>query len=264
MLKIWVSALCVWLGLAGAGSRRSGHRRTALALAREVIVLSGGEAMFTDMLAQMRPMMLQDFQSRGVGEEVANRFIEVFTEEFAREAPRFVELSAMAYANAYNDQELRDIAAFCVCRPGRAWVQRQSEISGAMMRAGMIIGEEVAARALERVAQTPPPAYAVNERAASRERGGSICPSSDALVVVHRVEDHAGRDHDQQNVAINHHIAAAIRSGRQPVVEIVRDRIPVRVVRQNVADAPRTIRTAPTVIAVPIIVVPKKPEKISE
>lgn len=157
MLKIWVSALCVWLALAGAGFAQERPSEERLALAREVIVLSGGEAMFTDMLAQMRPMMLQDFQSRGVGEEVANRFIEVFTEEFAREAPRFVELSAMAYANAYNDQELRDIAAFLRMPSGRAWVQRQSEISGAMMRAGMIIGEEVAARALERVAQTPPP-----------------------------------------------------------------------------------------------------------
>jgi hypothetical protein len=36
-------------------------------------------------------------------------------------------------------------------------IEHQTEIAGAMMRAGMLVGEEVAARVMERARHTPPP-----------------------------------------------------------------------------------------------------------
>jgi hypothetical protein len=157
MLKIWLSVLCVWFGLACAAFAQERPSEERMALAREVLVLSGGEASFTGMIDQMRPLMLQDLRARGVSEEMAQRIINLTTEEYAREAPRFVELGAIAYANAFTDQELRDIADFLRTPSGRSMSAHQTEIAGAMMQAGAIIGQEVGLRVMERVRTQPAP-----------------------------------------------------------------------------------------------------------
>lgn len=68
-----------------------------------------------------------------------------------------LELGAIAYANKFTDQELIDLAAFLRTPSGRAWAENQNEIAAAMMQAGMLVGQEVAARVLERVHRQPAP-----------------------------------------------------------------------------------------------------------
>ncbi|MBX3429460.1 MAG: DUF2059 domain-containing protein [Hyphomonadaceae bacterium] len=156
MLRLLL-AVCLWLGLGVSAMAQERPSEERLALAREVMSLSGGEAGFLDMMEQMRPILLQDMRSQGVSEEMANRFTELFVQEFAQEAPRLVELGALAYANKFTDQELQDLAVFLRTPSGQAWVANQNEIAAAMMRAGMLVGQEVAARVIERARQRPAP-----------------------------------------------------------------------------------------------------------
>jgi len=157
MLKTFLSVLCVWLGLTAAAFAQDRSSPERLALARDVMLLSGGEAAFTGMMDQLRPVMLQDFRSRGVSEQTANHLIDFMMQEFAVEAPRFVELGAIAYADAFTEDELRAIADFLRTPAGRSMIEHQAEIAGAMAQAGMVIGEEIAARMIERMRQSPPP-----------------------------------------------------------------------------------------------------------
>jgi hypothetical protein len=128
-----------------------------MVLAREVMMLSGGESAFNDMVVQIRPIIIQDMRTNGASQETAERVYALMVEEFAREAPRFVEAGAIVYANAFTDQELRDIAVFLRTPAGQSMIENQAEIAGAMMQAGMIIGQEVALRVIERARQTPAP-----------------------------------------------------------------------------------------------------------
>jgi hypothetical protein len=157
MLKICLSVLCLWIGLGVSAMAQERPPEDHVALAREVMRLSGGEEAITGMMDAMRPIMLQDMRSSGVSEENAGRIVEMFVQEFALEAPRLAELGAIAYANAFTDQELRDIAAFLRTPAGEAMIEHQTEIASAMMRAGMLVGQEVAVRVIERARQTPPP-----------------------------------------------------------------------------------------------------------
>lgn len=157
MLKAIAAAACIWLACGASALAQEAPSEARLALAREVMVLSGGENTFNQMMVQMRPMIVQDMRTRGVSQEAAERFYEVMVEEFALEAPRFMELGAIAYANAFTDQELIDIAAFLRTPSGRAMMERQPEVAGAMMRAGAIIGAEITPRIAERMRQLPPP-----------------------------------------------------------------------------------------------------------
>lgn len=158
MLRACLSVLCLWMGLSvSALAQEAPPPPERVALAREVMVLSGGEQGFLDMMEQMRPMMLQNMRTQGVSEEIANRVTELFVQEFRQEAPRMLELGAIAYANKFTDQELIDLAAFLRTPSGRAWAENQNEIAAAMMQAGMLVGQEVAARVLERVRRQPAP-----------------------------------------------------------------------------------------------------------
>ena len=157
MLRICLSALCLWFGLGVGAMAQERPSEERLTLAREVMVLSGGERAFRDMMDQMRPMMLQDMRASGVSEQNADHIIDMFVEEFGAEAPRLIELGALAYADAFTDQELRDMAAFLRTPSGQAMIEHQAEIAGAMMRAGMLVGQEVGARVVERARQSPPP-----------------------------------------------------------------------------------------------------------
>ena len=84
------------------------------------------------------------------------RFVTMFIEEFRQEAPEFIELGAIAYANAFTDEELRGIAAFLRTPAGHAMVEHQGEIAAAMARAGAVIGEQAAARVAARMQVSPP------------------------------------------------------------------------------------------------------------
>lgn len=157
MLRICLSALCLWFGLGASAMAQERPSEERLVLAREVVTLSGGESAFRDMMDQMRPMMLQDMRASGMSEQNAIHIVDMFVEEFAIEVPRLMELGALAYANAFTDQELRDLATFLRTPSGQAMIENQAEIAGAMMRAGMLVGQEVGARVVERARQNPPP-----------------------------------------------------------------------------------------------------------
>jgi len=157
VLKAFIAAICLWVGLSATAFAQEPPSEERLALAREVMVLSGGETAYTDMMVQMRPLIIQDMRSRGMSPDMAERAYVVMSEEFARESPRFMELGALAYANAFTDQELRDMAAFLRTPSGQAMIRNQAEVAGAMMRAGAIIGQEIAPRVAERMRGYQPP-----------------------------------------------------------------------------------------------------------
>lgn len=157
MFKLCVQVAVLWLGLSVSAFAQERASQERLDLAREVLMLSGGESAFTAMMDQLRPMILQDLQQQGVSEQTARRMVDLMIEEFATEAPRFVELGTIAYAEAFTEEELRAIADFLRTPAGRAMVENQHEIAGAMMQAGRIIGADVAERVIARSRQVTPP-----------------------------------------------------------------------------------------------------------
>ena len=134
MLKTLFGAILAWVMMSVGALAQQPQSPERLALAREVMMLSGGEAAFTGVMETMRPMMIQDLRQRGLTEDVAQRFVTMFIEEFMKDAPEFIELGAIAYANAFTDEELRGIATFLRTPAGRAMVDRQTEIAAAMAR----------------------------------------------------------------------------------------------------------------------------------
>lgn len=156
MLRTLLSALVVWAGMSFSAFAQDRPSEERLALAREVMVLSGGEAIFTQMIDSMQPMLTADLRRRGLSAEVTERTWRLMREEFVLEAPQFVELGAIAYANTFTDEELQGLAAFLRSPPGRAMVEHQAEIATSMMQAGAIVGEEVAARVARRLADERP------------------------------------------------------------------------------------------------------------
>ena len=156
MLKSLFGAILAWVMMSVGALAQQPQSPERLALAREVMMLSGGEAAFTGVMETMRPMMIQDLRQRGLTEDVAQRFVTMFIEEFMKDAPEFIELGAIAYANAFTDEELRGIATFLRTPAGRAMVDRQTEIAAAMARAGAVLGEQAAARVAARM-QVPSP-----------------------------------------------------------------------------------------------------------
>lgn len=156
MLRSLLGAILAWATMSAGAFAQQTHSSERLALAREVMLLSGGEAAFTGTMEAMRPIMIQDLRQRGVSEDVAQRFVAAFIEEFRKEAPQFMELGAIAYASAFTDEELRAMADFLRTPAGRAMVERQADIAGAMARAGVLIGEEVGARVAARMNAAQP------------------------------------------------------------------------------------------------------------
>ncbi len=155
MVRAWLGAALAWAAMSVTAFAQEPPPEARLALAREVMVLAGGESAFTGMIDAMRPMIMQDMRARGLSEEMSQRTWRIMVEEFAKEAPQFVELGAIAYANAFTDEELRALAEFFRTPAGRAMVAHQTEIASAMARAGGIIGGEVGARVAARLAEEP-------------------------------------------------------------------------------------------------------------
>src|SRR5512145_2373442 len=105
MLKSLFGAILAWAMMSVGALAQQPPLPERLALAREVMMLSGGEAALTGVIEMMRPILLQDLRQRGVSEDMAQRVVSIFIEEFRQEAPEFIELGAIAYANAFTDEE---------------------------------------------------------------------------------------------------------------------------------------------------------------
>ena len=155
MIKVWFGAALAWAAMSVGALAQAPPSEERLALAREVMVLAGGEASFTGMINAMRPLTEQQLRSHGLSEEAVQRAWAIMVEEFVKEAPQFVELGAIAYANAFTDEELRGMAEFFRSPAGRAMVAHQTEIATAMAHAGMIIGRDVGLRVAARLEDEP-------------------------------------------------------------------------------------------------------------
>jgi uncharacterized protein len=157
MIKAWIVCIAVAAALWTSPSSAQTPSAESLAVAREVVVLTGGEDAMRTMMDTMRPMMLEDLRGRGLPQDVAERYVTLFIEEFDRETPRIIELSAVAYAGAFSLEELREIRAFFRTDTGRAVAERTPELMSAMTRAGALIAEEIAPRVVARMQSEAPP-----------------------------------------------------------------------------------------------------------
>jgi hypothetical protein len=155
ILILVTAFVCALAGPARAQDQ-SAYSDAHLALAREVVLSAGTEEMLNDMTRRMAPTMADQIVAGGADRAFAERFVEIFLEEFAA---GIIELTAIAYAGAFNESQLRDIQAFYQSPTGRAFVEQAPEMTAAMMRAGTMLGEDVALRALQRLRaerQQPP------------------------------------------------------------------------------------------------------------
>lgn len=126
---------------------------TRLALAREVIELSGGLDSMGQMLNAMQPQMLADLRQRGVSDEDAALFISYFIEEFRQDGPQMIELMARTYADRFSEADLESMRAFWASHAGQALREATPELAAAMMGVGMQLGQEAGLRAAERMTE---------------------------------------------------------------------------------------------------------------
>lgn len=122
-----------------------------LVVAREVVTLSGAEDNMRNMMQTLAPAMEADIIARGAPRALAVRFSELFIEEFESEVPQVLELAAVAYAGAFTEQQLIDLRDFYRTPTGQALRERTPELTQAMTRAGMIIGQQAGQRVLARL-----------------------------------------------------------------------------------------------------------------
>ena len=144
---IAMAACLVWSGAAAAQT----PPESRLVIAREIVELSGGTDTMLAMMDAMAPAMRADMRQRGVSEEFAARFTELFIEEFRTELPRIVELTAIAYAGAFSEAELTDMRSFWGSASGQALRHQSPELTRAMTQAGMLIGADASARVIARL-----------------------------------------------------------------------------------------------------------------
>lgn len=152
MRFVVIAAVSLFVALSGVSRAQTpAYTEEHLGLAREVVALSGAERAMTDMLDVMAPQMADMIVTSGATREFANRFVELFREEFLIEAPRMMEMISVGYAGVLTVQELRDARDFYASPSGRALVARTSELNATMSRVGETIGQEIAQRALARM-----------------------------------------------------------------------------------------------------------------
>lgn len=149
-LSACVFAAAMFLA-APAGAQTSAYSAEHLALAREVVTAAGSEDILAEMTNGLAPQLAAEISAAGADQAVAARYVDIFLEEFAAEAPQILELTAIAYAGAFNEAQLRDLLVFYRSDTGRALVAKLPELTVAMTRAGSMIGAQVAERAAIRL-----------------------------------------------------------------------------------------------------------------
>lgn len=157
MMRAWIVCAAFALAFVGGQARAQTPSEEALVIAREIVLITQGERAMREMVGTMRPLMMRDLAGRGLSQDHAERYTRIYLEEFEKEYPRVLELSAIAYAGAFSLAELREIHAFYSTPTGRAMSERMPEITAAMTRAGVLIAEEITPRTLERFNNEAPP-----------------------------------------------------------------------------------------------------------
>lgn len=124
MLKAWIACIAFVVAFAGAQAHAQTPTEEQLTVAREVVLLSGGEAALRKTMDTMRPLLRADLVNRGMSAEQADRYLGLYFDEFEQEMPRILELSALAYANAFSLHQLQEMRAFFGTETGRAMAER--------------------------------------------------------------------------------------------------------------------------------------------
>lgn len=152
-VRVLGAAVVLAMGLfcAPAAAQEPPPSATELAVAREVVQVSGAEAMMTQMMDLMLPMIRNQMTSVGASAETADRFASLVREEFLVDFPRMLDMTALAYAQVFTEAELLELRDFYASPTGSKLVATAPQITEAMSRVGREVGREVGLRALARM-----------------------------------------------------------------------------------------------------------------
>src|SRR5262247_341726 len=110
-MRILVAAVVGALALFAVEARAQtppAYSTEQLALAQEIVELSGAEGMLGQMMETLAPQLANQLIATGASREVATRYVEIFLEEFRADMPRIIGLTSVSYATAFTEDELRD------------------------------------------------------------------------------------------------------------------------------------------------------------
>lgn len=135
------------LVLAGAARADDASR---LAVAREVVQLSGAEQQVHRMIDVMEPVFVNSIRST-YPQDQAQRLGRLFVEELNAEIPALLEDAAAAYAQALSEEDLIAMREFYRSPAGQHMVQSLPVVSAALQRAGGAAGQAAGQRAVQRL-----------------------------------------------------------------------------------------------------------------
>lgn len=148
-LAISVTAVAAESGAPAAVAATDDAR---MALAREVVSLSGAGDLARRMLGQSKPFFLAQVRSTGALSEVdAERLWTLFVEEYDGRMPDFLDNIARTYADVLSEAQLADWRVFLGTETGRALAAHQLEFAIAGQQAGAAIGAAAEMRARQRL-----------------------------------------------------------------------------------------------------------------
>jgi hypothetical protein len=147
MARVWMAAALLSVGLWVSSAH--GQETDRLALAREIVELSGALQTARRMVPEMRTRFIAQIRVQ-YGEADAERIWELFVEEFDAGLPLLIEASAQEYARALTHEELEGVRDFFKTNAGRALAENQFSLALAGQRAGAMIGATAGLRAEQR------------------------------------------------------------------------------------------------------------------
>jgi hypothetical protein len=123
-----------------------------LAIARDVVALSGAGDLARRMLAQGKPFFVAQARSTGAMSDAdAERLWLLFVEEYDARIPEFLDNVARTYADVLDEAQLSEWRAFLTTGTGRALSAHQLEFAVAGQQAGSAIGAAAEMRARQRL-----------------------------------------------------------------------------------------------------------------
>jgi hypothetical protein len=144
----WLAVAMFVFSLAPQAARADEASR--IALAEEVLELNGSLDTMRAAIDGMKPSMRANLQQAGVTGEDAERYIEIYIEEFHADMPRIIQVIAVSYAGAYSETELQDIATFFRTPAGQAVRRNTPELVQIAQQVGMAAGVDIDRRAAAR------------------------------------------------------------------------------------------------------------------
>lgn len=150
-LKTALAAAVLAVGLALPAAADEAER---MALARDVMELSGTTGQLQEMFGSLAPLMTAQIQqSSGFSQAESERLGAMMIEEFQRAAPEFIEILARDYAGHFTEAELVEMRAFFASPLGARVRDYQTGVGARVSEEAQRLGIEVAARTLQRYAR---------------------------------------------------------------------------------------------------------------